>query len=117
MSFWGAPNILEEITPLFNEMVLVYDTDVGRLVGYHEDLIDCYYVVRRAGLSGEEGKITYCSAVGKIEPLEPLVDDYAAIDAHHAAHGCPREKIRLIYTGKEYQTYFGIFDDEMSNFG
>ncbi len=90
--------ILEMCQAHFNEPVLCGDT-VGRLIGYGEDEIDCYLIIRYC-----RGKVRWHTAVGGYIFLDCLRDrsviistqgekwdDYFRIERELALNGSPEE--------------------------
>jgi hypothetical protein len=55
---------------MFNHICVLYDTELVRLIGVHEDEIDLYYHVRYSN-----GKELYASAVGWCYSLKGMLPD------------------------------------------
>jgi hypothetical protein len=69
---------------MFNELAL-FVFDVGRVVGFHEDLNDYYWVVRHS-----DGSTVYHSAVGggiSLRGIDP--DDYERLNGWMSMNGAP----------------------------
>ncbi len=75
-----------QVEPMLNHICIVFDTEVGRLVGVAEDEHDFYYLVDTIAC-----KRTRYSAVGHVFSLKDRIpeDRYAAMDGIHEANGCP----------------------------
>ncbi|MHB1630690.1 MAG: dATP/dGTP pyrophosphohydrolase domain-containing protein [Acidithiobacillus sp.] len=75
-----------QMEPMLNHICIVFDTDVGRLVGVLEDDHDLYYLVDTIAC-----KRTPYSAVGHVFSLKDRIPEnrYAAMDDMHTANGCP----------------------------
>lgn len=65
--------LAEEMRHMHNDMCILYDMDIVRLVGVAEDERDLYYIVRNPRHRGQDGKTEYwASAVGHIVSLKGL---------------------------------------------
>ena len=75
------------VEPILNDICIVFNQDVGRLVGVAEDDQDFYYVVDRI----HKDRRMQCSAVGPVFSLKGCIPDvrYAAMDRLHEVNGCP----------------------------
>jgi hypothetical protein len=75
---------LSEMKNMFNELAL-FVFDVGRVVGFHEDLKDYYWVVRHS-----DGSTVYHSAVGGAIGLRGIdPGDYKRLDGWMSMNGAP----------------------------
>lgn len=83
--FLTLDNLRREVEPKLNHICIVFDSDIGRLVGVTEDDRDFYYVVDRI-----RGGRTLYSAVGPVVSLKGAIpeDRYASMDGIHTANGC-----------------------------
>lgn len=81
-------DIESEIRPIFNHICMLYDHEIVRLIGYHEDSVDCYYHVKRP-----DGTTLYGSAVGWIYSLKDYLPParYDSLDNSLSMNGCPPE--------------------------
>ncbi|MHB1642040.1 MAG: dATP/dGTP pyrophosphohydrolase domain-containing protein [Acidithiobacillus sp.] len=84
-----------EVEPIRNHICIVFDGDIGRLVGVTEDERDLYYVVDRI-----RGGRTLYSAVGPVVSLKGAIpkDRYASMDGIHTVNGCPAVE-RMVVQG------------------
>ena len=85
--------MIEELRPHHNELCLLYDTDIVRLIGVGEDDMDFYYIVQNMNhrsVSKDGTTVVWCSAVGHIRPLRDILpsDSYERADNVHAPNGC-----------------------------
>lgn len=81
------------VAPLLNDVCLLYDTDIGRLVGIAEDADDYYYVVDMP----KHGRIYY-SAAGRFFSLKNSIptESYQYMDALLSNNGFPPVSHMLI---------------------
>lgn len=83
---------IEELRSQHNDIGIVHDCDLCRLVGFHEDPSDYYYHVRylngRARTNNEKND-SYCSAVGQFLSLRGLIPerDYNQLDSTFQLNG------------------------------
>ncbi|MHB8226259.1 dATP/dGTP pyrophosphohydrolase domain-containing protein [Acidithiobacillus sp.] len=84
--FLTLDKLRAEVEPILNHICIVFDSDIGRLVGVAEDDRDFYYVVDRI-----RGGRTLYSAVGPVVSLKGAIpeDRYASMDGIHTVNGCP----------------------------
>jgi hypothetical protein len=95
-----SKEICEEFRAHFNEPV-ISGFEVGRVVGYGEDAIDCYLIVRRPNPKAD---LLWHTAVGGYHWLDRLKgqnhvvgytgedwDDLFRLDSFLAMNGAPRE--------------------------
>lgn len=70
-------SLAAEMQPHHNEVVIVHDCDIGRLIGVAEDEYDYYYMVVSIGRG-----LTYYSAVGHCVSLQGHypAEHYARLD-------------------------------------
>lgn len=85
----------EECRAKFNDICLVHDHQLGRLVGIHEDSFDMYYIVRvprydrHRGIEIPEGGREYmASAVGWCSSMRGH-ERYDALEGMFTCNGCP----------------------------
>lgn len=89
-----AEKLIREMRPYFNEICLIYDFSLGRLVGIHEGEDDFYYIIHfpyghpHGRELPEGGKEVLCSAVGYCTTMKGH-ERYDALDANFARNGCP----------------------------
>jgi hypothetical protein len=81
-------SILEEARDLHNHICILFDHDLVRVIGYHEDEIDCYYKVCDAN-----GKIWCATAVGYCVSLKDIYPRYDILDDSFNRNHCPRTKV------------------------
>ena len=92
---------------MLNDIVLADSHTVGRFVGFHEDMMDYYYIIHRIGPQREY----YLSCVGGITSLRVL-EHYDYYDSCHTLNGCPPvPKMIMVRQTKEYQNE-GYFQSE-----
>jgi hypothetical protein len=84
--FLTLDKLRTEVEPILNHICIVFDSDVGRLVGVAEDKNDLYYVVDRI-----RGGRTPYSAVGPVVSLKGRIhnDRYVSMDGIHELNRCP----------------------------
>lgn len=76
----------DEMRPFHNDICILYDSELVRLIGVHEDQVDLYYVVQN-----RRGKVSYCTAVGSCVSLKNRypVDRYESMDHLFSLNGAP----------------------------
>ncbi|MDA8151503.1 MAG: DUF550 domain-containing protein [Acidithiobacillus sp.] len=96
-----------QMEPMLNHICIVFDTDIGRLVGVAEDDHDFYYLVDTIAC-----KRTRYSAVGHVFSLKDRIpeDRYAAMDRMHTENGCPAVAAMVV----EWQD-FSTADTRLAN--
>lgn len=84
-----------EVRGMFNDICIVHDHQMGRVVGIHMDAVDYYYViqVKQGDISHgrelpEGGREYYASAVGHCSSLRDH-ERYKAIEKVFTLNGCP----------------------------
>ncbi len=78
-----------EVKALFNRICIVHDSDLVRVVGFHEDGMDYYYRVRCRERDARNGRTEwYATYVGACVSLEG-VERYEHIEADFTRGGCP----------------------------
>lgn len=87
-----------EVEPILNHICIVFDMEIGRLVGVAEDAQDFYYLVDRI-----QGGRTQYSAVGSVISLKGVIpeDRYSSMDGIHTVNGCPAVE-RMVVRGFNY---------------
>jgi hypothetical protein len=102
----------------FNEPILT-DSGLGRVIGYGEDAMDCYIIIKHLGSYGVDGKVTWHTCVGGYYWLTALKgqnhvkstkgedwDDYFRLDNLLALNGAPKEAVfRLDLRHDEMPTF------------
>ena len=72
---------LEELRPFFNDIGLLYDTEVVRLIGYAQSPVDCYYITQKRHFTGEKyDGICYSSMVGSFVSLKGIYPRYEQLE-------------------------------------
>jgi hypothetical protein len=101
---------------LHNEIVIVHDYRMGRLIGIHQDIMDSYYVIlHMREPEAPEPNIRRYSAVGGCESMR-CVNRYEQIENAHTLNGAPpQEKFLITRQCKEYQNEW-YFRDPSSDF-
>lgn len=84
--FLTLDKLRAEVEPILNHICIIFDGEIGRLVGVAEGKNDFYYVVDRI-----RGGRTQYSAAGPVVSLKGCIPDdlYASMDTLHALNGCP----------------------------
>lgn len=80
-----------ELRPHHNEICLLHDDQLVRLIGVGADDHDLYYIVQERTQRHRRGSvILWASAVGHIRPLKALMpeEDYARMETIFALNGC-----------------------------
>ena len=87
---------IAEILPMFNDIGILHESELGRLVGFAEDDSDYYYVVRhmrnfRYDFKDSEGFYTvHHSCVGAFVSLKNIYGDrYTHMDNVFTMNGAP----------------------------
>ena len=75
--------MVNEYRPLFNDICLMHDHELARIIGVHQDDQDCYYI----GLK-KRGEIVFYSAVGACVSLRSL-GRYEQIETIFNLNGAP----------------------------
>jgi len=88
--------IIEEIKSKFNDICLVYDSDQGRLIGFHEDEDDYYYVIKKYN-----GKIVLYSCCGHCTSLKGNYPRYDYIEETFERNGGTKELVMRISKDEE----------------
>lgn len=80
--------ILESCKLIFNDICMLYDSDLVRLIGFEATNEDCYYIVKE-----KTGKIMYCSAVGHLYSLKTVLskEQYNRLESNFEINKCPKE--------------------------
>lgn len=76
--------LADKMRPSHNHICILYDSELVRLIGVHEDEVDFYYVVQN-----HKGKIFHASAVGACVSLKDCypADRYASMDNIFSLNG------------------------------
>lgn len=104
--------LTEELKPHHNELCLLYDTDIVRLIGVGVDDMDLYYIVQNKNhrpIDGGSERVLWTSAVGGIIPLKGILpqDSYERAYNTLTYNGCPITPEFLVKDNR-------IWDDEKS---
>lgn len=80
--------LADAMRPFHNHICILYDSELVRLIGVHEDADDLYYVVQH-----QRGKISYASAVGPCVSLNGLYPSkrYESMEGIFSLNGAPPE--------------------------
>lgn len=78
--------LADKMRPFHNHICILYDAELVRLIGVHEDQVDLYYVVQN-----RQGKVSYASAVGACVSLKDCypADRYESMDHLFSLNGAP----------------------------
>jgi len=90
----GIDELADKFRPFHNDICLLYDTDLVRLLGVAEDDWDLYYVVQKLGY----GKDRYwASAVGWLVSMKDRLPRYEITENMFTINNCPpNEKFEVI---------------------
>jgi hypothetical protein len=83
---------MEECLSHFNEIGILNDSDIVRLVGYAEDEDDVYYVVAYPSFVCDSPKIVYSSMVGSWETLKGIYSRYDRLERQFVYWNCPPQE-------------------------
>ncbi len=72
---------------MFNDICIVGDTDLARLIGFHEDEWDYFYLMLYTG-----GKSCLHSAVGSCISLKSIYPRYEQMDKVFSLNDAPKNK-------------------------
>jgi hypothetical protein len=90
------------VEPLLNDVCIIYDNEVGRLVGISKDEFDYYYIVDML-----REKLAYFSVVGSIFSLKQCLPDavYESMDNLLKNNGCaPVEQLIVVDSASSPKT-------------
>ena len=78
--------LADKMRPFHNHICILYDSELVRLIGVHEDEVDLYYVVQN-----RQGKTWCASAAGHCVSLKDRypADRYASMDSYFSLSGAP----------------------------
>lgn len=85
---------IDEIKPMFNDIVISCATDLFRLVGFHDGEDDYYYICR--DWRGRKHLVSCCIPVESLRKLHT----YEFIEGMFNRNGCPRQKKMLVTRDK-----------------
>ena len=95
--------MIAEMIPMFNDIGILHETELGRLVGFAEDDDDYYYIVRhlknfRYDFKDEDGFYTvHHSCVGAFVSLKPIYGErYEHMDDVFTTNGAPHADTFII---------------------
>jgi hypothetical protein len=101
----------KECKTMFNDICIVGDMDLVRLVGCSYDLMDMYYHVRFPNGFHEVamGRDMHMTAVGPCVSLKGIYPRYDALETHFSLNGCPPvpEFIETVSTPEENEKMYG----------
>jgi hypothetical protein len=80
-----------KIRDMFNDIVILADTRLVRLIGFAYDSCDFYYICR-----DYEGKLIRMTAVAAIFSLKGIYDRYEHMECVFHINRCPRSSLFLI---------------------
>jgi hypothetical protein len=109
----GIESMIEEVRALHNHVCVVHDSDLARVVGFHEDAFDAYYACLRMNRPGQEKNLFYASMVGAAVSLKGI-DHYDQLDSTFALNGAPPTKefsVTVASRDEDAATYGEHFDD------
>ena len=96
-------DLLSEARAIFNDVVLLGDTELGRLVGFGEDIADCYYIAKmwdvkwipsrslKSAKPSGRGNIMWFTAVAPCISLRGIYSRYDQLDRVLTLNGCGPE--------------------------
>jgi hypothetical protein len=81
--------LADEMRPLFNEICMINDSELVRLVGVAQDEMDLYYIVHSMQPNPTGSRVTFASAVGHCYSLKAHLpaERYAQTDSIFAMNG------------------------------
>lgn len=106
-------DFIEEMKPFHNHICIIYDTDLVRLVGVHNDERDYYYTVK--SMNGRHPGMTqnlwHGTAVGHIISLKDIYpkDRYEYMDKIFEWNGATKEENFLVTEEKYEETETNVF--------
>jgi hypothetical protein len=107
----GRKAFSEECRLMFNDICIISDMDLVRLVGCSFDLMDSYYHVRfpNGFHSSAMGYDMHMSAVGACISLKGIYPRYDQLENHFNLNGCPpvSEFIETVSTPEENEKMYG----------
>lgn len=95
MTDYSREAYVAEVKALFNDICLVADTNLVRLIGFHEDEMDFYYHVkymscnRPAYITSPNQLEHYSSFVGPCVSLKGIYPRYEQLETIFTLNGCP----------------------------
>lgn len=94
-----------EAKALFNRICIVHDSDLVRVVGFHEDGMDYYYHVRTRERDARRGRTEwFATYVGACVSLQGI-DRYEHLEADFTRDGCPPAEEFLDTTASRAQDH------------
>lgn len=99
---------------IHNQICVVHDCEMARVVGIHRDAFDAYYICLRMNDVQHESNRYYASMVGAAVSLRDI-DRYDRIDAVFALNGAPPSDtfIETTATREENEALYGKDFDRM----
>lgn len=94
---------VDEVRQLFNHICILHHSTLVRVIGFHEDALDCYYEVREIG-----GKTYFSSFVGWCESLKDIYPNYDIMDRIYALNKCPPEeqfRVTIATADQDFKMY------------
>jgi hypothetical protein len=110
--------IIKDLKKMHNHIGIINDTELGRLVGFSEDFMDYYYIIRhicneRIHKDNEGFNTTHHSMVGSFVSLKDIYGDrYTHMDEIFTINGAPPSKEFII---KVEKTSNWFNDDQIGN--
>lgn len=98
---------IDEVRKIFNHICIVHDMELVRVIGFHEDVMDYYYIVKT-----QSGKIYYATFVGPCVSLADSYPRYDIMEQNFHRNGCERaEHFQFtIATDAENYKMYGVLD-------
>jgi hypothetical protein len=99
--------LAEKMRPLHNQICMLYDRELVRLVGVAQDEHDFYYIVRNPQAQTEADRDTFASAVGHCYGLKEHLptERYARTDALFALNGAVETETFAVVDETAGETY------------
>lgn len=105
-----------EVQALFNRICILHDSDLVRVVGFHEDGMDYYYHVRCRERDARNGRTEwFATYVGACVSLEGI-ERYDQLEADFTRNGCPPAEAFIDSTAtraEDHQFYGAMIVDRL----
>lgn len=82
---------IEEVRDMFNHICLLHDSELVRCIGFAEDALDFYYIVK-----DKFGKLSFGTFVGACISLKDSYERYGQLENIFNLNGCPPEEEFII---------------------
>lgn len=104
---------IAELKAMHNHIGLCFDSELGRLIGFHEDESDYYFVVSVTNGRGRKNNEVFYSMVGAFESLKDKMERYDQIENTFTLNGAPpTPEFRVTTEIKGQIGYINLFTRE-----